>query len=149
MNATLNTHVVNSQDIVDKFQRNGSYTKLVAALTATGLMEALRVGGPLTVFAPSDTAFAKLPRGAFDGLLKPENRGELARILKYHAISGRVTLSELAGKKFRRRSVEGAELSLDGTVGVTVNRVKVTGSEIEASNGVIHSIDTVLVPPEA
>jgi uncharacterized surface protein with fasciclin (FAS1) repeats len=149
VNATLNTHVVNSQDIVDKFQRNGSYTKLVAALTATGLMEALRVGGPLTVFAPSDTAFAKLPRGAFDGLLKPENRGELARILKYHAISGRVTLSELAGKKFRRRSVEGAELSLDGTVGVTVNRVKVTGSEIEASNGVIHSIDTVLVPPEA
>ncbi len=149
MDAALKAHAVNTQDIVDNFQSSGSYTKLVAALTATGLMQSLRGGGPLTIFAPSDTAFGKLPRGAFDGLLKPENRGELARILKYHAIPGRVTLSELAGKKFKRKSVEGAELTLDGTEGVTVNRVKVRGSEIEASNGVIHAIDTVLVPPQA
>lgn len=78
MDAALKAHAVNTQDIVDNFQSSGSYTKLVAALTATGLMQSLRGGGPLTIFAPSDTAFGKLPRGAFDGLLKPENRGELA-----------------------------------------------------------------------
>jgi uncharacterized surface protein with fasciclin (FAS1) repeats len=136
-------------DIVDKVECNGSYTKFLAALSAAGLVETLRGSGPFTLFAPSDVAFKKLPTGAFDGLLKPESRNELVRILKYHAIAGRVTSKELAGKKYSRKSVEGAELSLDGSAGVTVNKVKAAGSEIEASNGVIHTIDTVLIPPSA
>ena len=136
-------------DIVDTIQCNGSYSKFLAALKATGLDEDLRAAGPFTLFAPSDVAFNKLPTGAFNGLLQPENRDDLVHILKYHAVAGRLGSDELAGKTFKRKSVEGGELSLDGTAGVTVNRVKVMGSEIETSNGVIHAIDTVLVPPKA
>jgi len=149
MSAALKMAAANTRDIMDIVQSNGSHTKLLAALKSAGLAETLRGAGPFTLFAPSDDAFKKLPNGAFDGLLKPENRDDLVRILKYHAIAGRVTSSALAGKKFNWKSVEGAELLLDGTAGVTVNKVKVTGSEIEASNGVIHAIDTVLMPPKA
>ncbi|MFZ1107350.1 MAG: fasciclin domain-containing protein [Rhodomicrobium sp.] len=138
-----------SHDIVDTVQSNGSYTKLLAALKVAGLVETLRGSGPFTVFAPSDEAFKKLPVGAFDGLLKPESRDELVRILKYHAIAGRITSEDMAGKTSKRKSVEGAELSLDGTAGATVNKVKMAGSEIEASNGVIHAIDSLLIPPTA
>jgi len=149
MSAALKMAAANTQDIVDTVQSSGLYTKLLAALKAAGLVETLRGAGPFTVFAPSDEAFRKLPVGAFDGLLKPESRDELVRILKYHAIAGRVTLRELDCKKFNRKSVEGAELLLDGTVGVRVNKAKVTGSEIEASNGIIHAIDSVPIPPKA
>jgi uncharacterized surface protein with fasciclin (FAS1) repeats len=149
MNAALKMAAANTQDIVDTVQSSGSYTKLLVALKVAGLLETLREAGPFTIFAPSDEAFKKLPVGAFDGLLKPESRDELVRILKYHAIAGRVTSKELDCKKFNRRSVEGADLVLDGTVGVRVNKAKVTGSEIEASNGIIHAIDSVLIPPKA
>lgn len=149
MSAALKAAPAMTQDIVDTVQSSGSYTKFLTALKAAGLVETLRGAGPFTVFAPSDEAFKKLPVGAFDGLLKPESRDELVRILKYHAIAKRVTLRELDCKKFNRKSVEGTELLLDGTVGVRVNRAKVTGSEIEASNGVIHAIDSVLMPPKA
>ncbi len=149
MSAALKMAAVSTHDIVDTVQSHGSYTKYLAALKAAGIAEILKGTGPFTVFAPSDEAFKKLPVGAFDGLLKPENKDELVRILKYHAIAGRVTSNTLAGKKFNRKSMEGAELLLDGTAGMTVNKVKVTGSELEASNGIIHAIDTVLIPPKA
>ena len=149
MSAALKLAAENTNDIVDAIQSNGSHTKFVAALKAAGLADTLRGAGPFTVFAPSNEAFKKLPNGAFEGLLKPANKEDLVHILKYHAIAGRISLDELGGKKFKRKSIEGGELSLDGTAGVTVNRVKVMGSGIEASNGVIHVIDTILVPPMA
>ena len=149
MGAALKKAAANTRDIVDMIQNSESHSKFVVALKAAGLTETLRGAGPLTVFAPSNEAFKKLPTGAFDGLLKPQNKDDLVHILKYHAIAGRLGLDELAGKKFKRKSVEGGELSLDGTAGATVNRVKVTGPEIEASNGVVHTIDTILVPPMA
>jgi uncharacterized surface protein with fasciclin (FAS1) repeats len=149
MSAALKLAAAKTHDIVDTIQSNGTHTKFVAALKAAGLTDILRGAGPLTVFAPSNEAFKKLPNGAFEGLLKPANRDDLVHILKYHAIAGWLGLDELAGKKFKRKSIEGGELSLDGTAGVTVNRVKVMGSGIEASNGVIHVIDTILVPPMA
>ncbi len=149
MSAALKMAAANTHDIVDAIQNSGSYTKFLAALKATGLAETFRGAGPFTVFAPSNEAFKKLPTGAFDGLLKPENKNDLVHILKYHAVAGRLSSDELAGKRFKRKSVEGAELSLDGTAGVTVNRVKVMGPGIEASNGIIHVIDTLLVPPKA
>ncbi len=136
-------------DIVDTIQSNASSSQFLAALKAAGLLETLRRAGPFTIFAPSNEAFKKLPKGAFDGLLKPENKDDLVHILKYHAIDGRLRSDEFAGKKFKRKSLEGAELTLDGTAGVTVNKVKVTGSGIEVSNGIVHAIDTVLVPPKA
>ncbi len=149
MSGAVKMAAAKTQDIVDTVQSSGSYTKLLAALKVAGLLETLRGAGPFTIFAPSDEAFKKLPVGAFEGLLKPKSRDELVRILKYHAIAGRVTSRELDFKKFNRRSVEGAELVLDGTDGVSVNKAKVTGSEIEASNGIIHAIDSVLIPPSA
>ncbi len=149
MSAALKMAALNTRDIVDTIQSDASSTKFLAALKAAGLVETLRGAGPFTVFVPSNEAFKKLPYGAFDGLLKPENKDDLVHILRYHAIDGRLSSDELAGKKFKRKSLEGAELSLDGTAGVTVNKVKVTGSGIEVSNGVIHAIDTVLVPPKA
>ncbi len=149
MSLALKLAAANTPDIVDTIQGNKSYSKFMTALKAAGLAETLRAAGPFTLFAPSDVAFNKLPTGAFEGLLKPKNRDDLVHILKYHAIAGWLGPDELAGKKFKRKSVEGGELSLDGTAGVTVNRVKVIGSAIEASNGVIHAIDTILVPPMA
>lgn len=148
MSAALKLAATNTHDIVDTIQSNGLHTKFLAALKAAGLADTLRGAGPFTVFAPSNEAFKKLPNGAFEGLLKPANRDDLVHILKYHVIAGRLSLDELAGKKFKRKSVEGGELSLDGTAGVTVNKVRVMGSGIEASNGVIHAIDTILVPPK-
>ena len=138
-----------THDIVDSVEAHGSFTKLLAAAESAGLLETLRGSGPFTLFAPSDEAFKKLPRGAFEGLLKPASKRDLTRILKYHTIAGRISADELSGKKFSRKSVEGAELSLDGTAGITVNRVKVNGAGIEASNGVVHAIDTLLMPPGA
>ena len=149
MSAALKLATENTRDIVDAIQSNGSHTKFLTALNAAGLADTLRGAGPFTIFAPSNEAFKKLPNGAFEGLLKPANRDDLVHILKYHAIAGWLGLGELAGKKFKRKSIEGGELSLDGTAGVTVNRVKVMASGIEASNGVIHVIDTILVPPMA
>jgi uncharacterized surface protein with fasciclin (FAS1) repeats len=149
MSVALKSEVQHTHDIIETASRHGSFTKLLAAVKAAGLQETLKGAGPFTIFAPSDEAFKKLPAGAFDNLLKPENKHELARILKYHAIAGRVTSSELKGKKFNRKSMEGAELTLDGTAAVMVNRATISGPDIEASNGVIHVIDTVLMPPKA
>ncbi len=149
MSAAVKMAVENTHDIIDAVQNNGSLTKLVAAVKAAGLVETLKGAGPFTIFAPSDDAFNKMPAGAVDNLLKPENKAELVRLLKYHGIACRVPSSELKGKKFNRKSVEGAELALDGTEGVSVNRVKIVGADIDASNGVIHVIDTILVPPKA
>ena len=149
MSAALKLTAENTRDIVGAIQSNGSHTKFLTALNAAGLADTLRGAGPFTIFAPSNEAFKKLPNGAFEGLLKPANRDDLVHILKYHAIAGWLGLDELAGQKFKRKSIEGGELSLDGTAGVTVNRVKVMASGIEASNGVIHVIDTILVPPMA
>jgi uncharacterized surface protein with fasciclin (FAS1) repeats len=149
MSAALKMAAANTRDIVDVIQSSAAHTKFLAAMKATGLAETFKGAGPLTLFAPSNDAFNKLPNGAFDGLLKPKNKDDLVHILKYHAIAGRLGSEELAGKKFKRKSVEGGELSLDGTAGISVNKVKVTGSEVEASNGVIHTIDTILVPPVA
>ena len=149
MSAALNLAVVNICDIVEAIESDASFSKFLVALKAAGLVETLKRAGPVTVFAPSDDAFRKLPNGALNGLLKRENKDDLVHILQYHVIGERLSPDELAGKKFKRKSLEGAELSLDGTAGVTVNKVKVTGSGIEVSNGIIHAIDTVLVPPNA
>ena len=149
MSVALKLAAKNTRDIVDAIQSNGSHTKFLAALKAAGLADTLRGAGPFTFSRHPTRRSKSFLHGAFEGLLKPANRDDLVHILKYHAIAGWLGLDELAGKKFKRKSIEGGELSLDGTAGVTVNRVKVMGSGIEASNGVIHVIDTILVPPMA
>lgn len=137
-----------SRDIVDTAVAAGQFKTLAAALGAAGLVETLKGPGPFTVFAPTDAAFAALPAGTVENLLKPENKGQLTAILTYHVVPGRTMAADLAGKTLDVNTVNGAALTVTGTMGgVTVNGAKVGPADVAASNGVIHVIDTVLLPP--
>jgi uncharacterized surface protein with fasciclin (FAS1) repeats len=133
-------------DIVDTAVAAGTFKTLVAAVTAAGLVETLKGTGPFTVFAPSDEAFAKLPKGTVADLVKPENKEKLSAILTLHVMAGKVMAADVAGKKLDPASVNGEKLHVDGTHGVTVNGAKVVTADIGCTNGVIHVIDTVLLP---
>lgn len=135
-----------TKDIVDTAVAAGSFTTLVAAVQAADLVETLKSAGPFTVFAPTDEAFAKLPAGTVEDLLKPENKAKLAAILTYHVIPGKVMAADLAGKTLNVKTVQGSELAIDATNGVKVDAATVTTADVAASNGVIHIIDTVLMP---
>ncbi len=134
-------------DIVAVASGAGQFKTLLAAATAAGLVPTLQSAGPFTVFAPTDAAFAALPAGTVDTLLKPENRKQLASVLTYHVVAGKTMSTALAGKQVSVASVQGAALAIDGRSGVTVNGAKVISADIAASNGVIHVIDKVLLPP--
>lgn len=140
---------VEAKDIVDTAIGAGSFTTLVAAVQAAGLEATLRGPGPFTVFAPTDAAFAALPPGTVEGLLKPENKDKLVAILTYHVLPGEVMSSAIAGKTLEPATVQGATLkaagAADGTV--MINDAKVVTADIDASNGVIHVIDKVIMPP--
>ncbi len=133
-------------DIVDTAVAAGTFKTLVAAVTAAGLVDTLKGDGPFTVFAPSDNAFAKLPAGTVEGLVKPENLAKLTSILTYHVMAGKVMAKDVGGKKLAPATVNGATLDVDGTNGVHVNGAAVTAADIECTNGVIHVIDAVLMP---
>lgn len=124
----------------------GSFNTLVAAVKAAGLVNTLQGPGPFTVFAPTDAAFAKLPAGTVENLLKPENKKQLVAILTYHVVAGKVMSKDLAGKKTMAKSVEGSAISVDATNGVMIDNATVVKADIEASNGVIHVIDSVIMP---
>jgi uncharacterized surface protein with fasciclin (FAS1) repeats len=133
-------------DIVDTAVAAGTFTTLVAAVTAAGLVETLKGAGPFTVFAPSDEAFAKLPAGVVADLVKLENKAKLSAILTLHVMAGKVMAADVSGKKLTPASVNGEALHVDGTNGVTINGAKVVTADIACTNGVIHVIDTVLLP---
>lgn len=135
-------------DIIAIAQANGQFTKLTEALKAAGLIETLQGKGPFTVFAPTDAAFAELPQDAVQDLLKPENREVLLKILTYHVVPRQVLSSEL--KSGEVKSVEGGPISIkvDGKKGVMVNDAKVVKADVKATNGVIHVIDKVILPPD-
>jgi len=134
------------KDIVDTAVGAGSFKTLAAALTAAGLVDTLKGKGPFTVFAPTDDAFAKLPKGTVEDLLKPENKAKLVSILTYHVVAGSVKAADVV-KLTSAKTVEGTEVKIkvDGA-NVMVNDAKVTKTDIESSNGVIHVIDTVIMP---
>ena len=139
-----------SKDIVDTAAGAGSFDTLVAAVQAADLVGTLKGDGPYTVFAPTDAAFAKLPDGTVETLLKPENRDQLVSILTYHVVPGKVTSGDIAGKRVQPETVQGANLNVDATDGgVKVNTASVTTADIMTSNGVIHVIDSVLMPPKS
>jgi transforming growth factor-beta-induced protein len=130
---------------VDTAVGAGSFNTLVAAVKAAGLVETLKGPGPFTVFAPTDEAFAKLPKGTVEELLKPENKAKLAGILTYHVIAGKVMAADV--KTMKAKTVNGKELDIKaGAEGVTVDKAKVVKTDIVTSNGVIHVIDTVVLP---
>ncbi|MFN3248061.1 fasciclin domain-containing protein [Roseibium album] len=134
------------KDIVDTAAGAGSFNTLVAAVQAAGLVDTLKGEGPFTVFAPTDEAFAALPEGTVENLLKPENKDQLVAILTYHVVPGKVMSSDIAGKKAEVASVQGDKISVDATDGVKVDGAKVVTADIETSNGVIHVIDAVILP---
>ena len=135
------------RDIVDTAVAAGDFGTLVAAVEAAGLVETLKGDGPFTVFAPTDAAFAALPAGTVETLLKPENRDQLVAVLTYHVIPGKVMAADIAGKTMDVATVQGAPVAIDATSGVMVGGASVTAADIEATNGVIHVIDKVILPP--
>lgn len=134
-------------DIVDIAAGNEDFSTLVAAVSAAGLVDTLKGDGPFTVFAPTNAAFAALPAGTVDDLLKPENKDKLVAVLTYHVVPGAVTSDQLAGKRLDVATVQGATVHVDARKGVRVNKANVTTADIVASNGFIHVIDSVLLPP--
>ncbi|PKR57620.1 Nex18 symbiotically induced protein [Thalassospira lohafexi] len=133
-------------DIVDTAVSAGSFTTLVAAVKAAGLVDTLKGEGPFTVFAPTDEAFAKLPAGTVEDLLKPENKDKLVAVLTYHVVPGKVMSGDIAGKEMMVESVQGDTIDVNAMNGVMVDGATVTSADIEADNGVIHVIDTVIMP---
>jgi uncharacterized surface protein with fasciclin (FAS1) repeats len=131
------------KNIVETAVASDQFKTLVAAVTAAGLVDTLQGTGPFTVFAPTDAAFAKLPVGTVEGLLK--DLPKLKSVLTYHVVSGKVLAKDVAGVK-TAMTVQGGNLRVDASHGVQINDAKVTQADIEASNGVIHVIDTVLLP---
>jgi uncharacterized surface protein with fasciclin (FAS1) repeats len=135
-----------SMDIVDTAVGAGSFTTLVAAVQAAGLVDTLKGEGPFTVFAPTDEAFAALPEGTVESLLMPENKDQLVSILTYHVIPGKVMAADVNAKKMGVKTVQGSEVTVNGMSGVKVDGANVVSADIEASNGVIHVIDAVILP---
>ena len=133
-------------DIVDIASSNPDFSTLVAAVSAAGLVDTLKGDGPVTVFATTNAGFAALPAGTVESLLLPENKAKLVSILTYHVVPGAVTSDQLAGKRMDVATVNGQTVHIDGRRGVKVNRSTVTSADIAAANGVIHVIDSVLLP---
>ncbi len=137
-----------SDGIVATAEKAGAFKTLLAAAGAAELVEALSGDGPLTVFAPTDEAFAKLPKGTVESLLKPENKGKLAAILKYHIVAGRVYSEDAVAAK-KATTLQGEEVRISVTNGkAKVNDANLVKTDIDAANGVIHVIDAVILPPE-
>ena len=137
------------KDIVDTAVEAGQFETLAAALDAAGLVSTLKGAGPFTVFAPTDEAFAKLPAGTVESLLKPENKDQLTAILTYHVVPGKVMAADVAAID-EAQTVNGKmiDIEVDGS-SVKVNDATVTAADVSAANGVIHVIDTVILPPES
>ena len=134
------------KDIVDTAVAAGSFKTLAAALQAAGLVDTLKGKGPFTVFAPTDEAFAKLPKGTVEDLLKPENKAKLTAILTYHVVAGKVMAADVV-KLNSAKTVQGQSVRINAQHGaVMVDNAKVVKTDIETSNGVIHVIDSVILP---
>ncbi len=131
-----------AKDIVDTAVAAGNFTTLATALKAAGLIDTLKGKGPFTVFAPTDDAFAKVPKADLDALLK--DTAKLKAVLTYHVVAGKVMAKDI--KPGKVKTVQGSEVTLSTTGGVTVNDAKVIAADVAADNGVIHAIDTVLMP---
>ncbi len=133
-------------DIVDTAVSTNQFNTLVAAVQAADLVDTLKSPGPFTVFAPTDKAFEKLPPGTVETLLLPENKDQLVAVLTYHVIPGKVMAADIAGKQLEVATVQGSTVEIDAVNGVMVDNATVIQADVEASNGVIHVIDAVILP---
>ena len=135
-----------TQDIVDTAIAAGSFSTLVAAVKAAELVDTLKGAGPFTVFAPTDDAFAALPAGTVENLVKPENKDKLTAILLLHVLPGTIRSADIAGRKIDATTAGGATVHVDATDGVAVEGAKVVTADITCSNGVVHVVDAVILP---
>lgn len=136
-----------SKDIVDLAVGNENLKTLVAAVKAGGLVDVLKSDGPFTVFAPTDDAFAALPKGTLESLLKPENKDKLISILKYHVVAGKIMSTDLSNGQ-RAATVQGEKIEVAiNNAGVRIEGAKVIAADVKAKNGVVHVIDEVILPP--
>ena len=135
-----------SKNLVDTLADAGTFSIFLAAVKATGLAEPLSQPGPITLFAPTDDAFAKLPKDHLDGLLKPENRDKTRRLLSFHIVLGKVTSHEILGKRLEAATAEGGSRLIDATKGIKVDDARVIKADIVADNGYIQVLDTVIMP---
>ncbi|MCF7958184.1 MAG: fasciclin domain-containing protein [Phycisphaerae bacterium] len=138
----LHVHSDNS-DIVQVAAHSGKFNTLLAAAKAAGIVDVLKAPGPITIFAPTDEAFAKLPKGTVESLLKPENKEQLLSILTYHVVPGRLQL------RLSTATLQGSNISIRSETPIMINNAKVLVSDINATNGLIHAIDTVLLPQKS
>jgi uncharacterized surface protein with fasciclin (FAS1) repeats len=136
----------NAANIVEVAQGAGQFNTLLTAAKAAGLAPVLSGSGPFTVFAPTDAAFARLPKGTVASLLKPQNKSKLAAILKYHVVAGEITSDEIKAGRTHVKTVNGRQVSVRKHGGITVNGARVVSADVQASNGVIHVINRVLLP---
>ncbi|MEM9299077.1 MAG: fasciclin domain-containing protein [Bacteroidota bacterium] len=139
------THAKAQKDIVDTAVSAGSFNTLVTAVKKAGLVETLKSSGPFTVFAPTDEAFAKLPEGTLEDLLKPENKEKLASILTYHVVPAKVMASDVKPGEVQTVNGKKAQLKVSGS-SVTIDNATIVKTDIKTSNGVIHVIDNVILP---
>jgi transforming growth factor-beta-induced protein len=143
----LGVVTTNAADVVDTAVKAGKFKTLVAAVKAAGLVSTLKGKGPFTVFAPTDDAFAKLPKGTLESLLKPENKEKLKNILTYHVVAAKVPSSAVSTTKVKMVNGQKANLKVVNKK-VTINGANVVAVDVMASNGIIHIIDSVILPPE-
>ncbi|MEE4188261.1 MAG: fasciclin domain-containing protein [Roseobacter sp.] len=136
------------KDIVDTAVGAGTFETLVAAVTAADLVDTLKSEGPFTVFAPNDAAFVALPEGTVETLLLPENKDQLIAVLTYHVVAGKVMSTDLTDD-MTAATVQGSDIMIDLDDGVKINEASVVTADIETSNGVIHVIDAVILPPQS
>ncbi|MBW4965374.1 fasciclin domain-containing protein [Pseudoalteromonas sp. CR1] len=146
LTAQANHHGM-KKDVVDVAVENGSFTTLVAAVKAAGLVDTLKGKGPFTIFAPTDAAFSKLPDGTVEMLLKPDNKDKLTAVLTYHVVAGKVMAKDVV-KLDSAKTLQGQSVMVKTDMGVMINNAHVVMPDVKASNGVIHVIDTVLLPKE-
>jgi uncharacterized surface protein with fasciclin (FAS1) repeats len=137
---------VHAKSLIETATEAGTFTILLAAVKSTGLSETLAAAGPMTIFAPTDDAFSKLPKETLQGLMKPENRDKLKAIITHHLVDGKATSRDFLGKRLEAATMHGDSLLIDATKGVMVDNAKVIKADIVADNGFIHVIDTVLIP---
>lgn len=137
-----------SGDIVDVVKADRQFSTFTRAVEAAGLTSELEGREAMTVFAPTNEAFAALPAGTLETLLKPENRAKLVALINYHVVPAAATSQQLAGRTVRATAINGQSLTIDGRDGVKVNDARVTRADLRASNGVVHGVDKVLMPPQ-
>ena len=135
-------------DIVDVASKAGNFTTLIKAIKQAGLEETLKGDGPYTLFAPTDEAFAKVPERLLQALFHPPNKDGLAFVLKYHVLYGKILSKDLTGKMHNIKTLQGDELAIDATKALMADKAKIVKADIAASNGVIHAIDSLILPPD-